>query len=105
MIIEKTNVLVSKIKRIEYTVVDSEFDALLLENLLIKELQPRYNINLKDDKSYPFIRITKEDFPKISVIRNPVKDGFGIHWSLMPIKKMMHTVLELAFKTISNSKL
>jgi excinuclease ABC subunit C len=93
----KTNVLVSKIKRIEYTVVDSEFDALLLENLLIKELQPRYNINLKDDKSYPFIRITKEDFPKISVIRNPVKDG-SEYIGPYANKKMMHTVLELAFK-------
>jgi excinuclease ABC subunit C len=93
----KTNVLVSKIKRIEYTVVDTEYDALLLENLLIKELQPRYNINLKDDKSYPYIKITKGFFPKIFVVRNPVKDG-SEYIGPYANKKMMNTVLELALK-------
>ncbi|HEY1045629.1 MAG TPA: excinuclease ABC subunit UvrC [Bacteroidia bacterium] len=93
----KTNVLVSKIRNIQYTIVDSEFDALLLENTLIKELQPRYNINLKDDKSYPVIRITNEHFPKVYAMRNPVKDGseyFGPYAS----GKMMHTILELVKK-------
>ena len=93
----KTNVLVSKICDIQYTIVDTEFDALLLENTLIKELQPRYNINLKDDKSYPLIRITKEAFPKVFAVRNPVKDGseyFGPYAS----GKMMHTILELTQK-------
>lgn len=90
----KTNVLVSKIDDIQFIIVNSEFDALLLENTLIKEFQPRYNINLKDDKSYPVIRITKEDFPKVYAMRNPVKDGseyFGPYTNL----KMMYTVLEL----------
>ena len=93
----KTNVLVSKIRNIQYTIVDTEFDALLLENTLIKELQPRYNINLKDDKSYPLIKITKEAFPKVYAVRNPVKDGseyFGPYAS----GKMMHTILELTQK-------
>lgn len=93
----KTNVLVSKIRNIQYTIVDSEFDALLLENTLIKELQPRYNINLKDDKSYPVIRISKEHFPKVYAMRNPVKDGseyFGPYAN----GKMMHTILELVKK-------
>jgi excinuclease ABC subunit C len=93
----KTNVLVSKIKRIEYTVVDTEYDALLLENLLIKELQPRYNINLKDDKSYPYIKITKGYYPKIYVVRNPIKDGSEYIGPYANIK-MMNTVLELALK-------
>ncbi len=93
----KTNVLVSKIREIEYTVVDSEYDALLLENLLIKELQPRYNINLKDDKSYPYIKITKEAFPKVSVVRNPIKDGSEYIGPYANIK-MMQTVLDLALK-------
>lgn len=93
----KTNVLVSKIRNIQYTVVDTEFDALLLENTLIKENQPRYNINLKDDKSYPLIRITKEHFPKVYPMRNPVKDGseyFGPYAN----GKMMNTILELVRK-------
>jgi excinuclease ABC subunit C len=90
----KTNVLVSKIDDIQYIIVNSEFDALLLENTLIKEFQPRYNINLKDDKTYPVIRITKEHFPKVYAMRNPVKDGseyFGPYTNL----KMMYTILEL----------
>lgn len=93
----KTNLLVSKIRDIQYTVVDSEYDALLLENTLIKENQPRYNINLKDDKSYPVIRITKEHFPKVFPMRNPIKDGseyFGPYAN----GKMMNTILELVRK-------
>ena len=93
----KTNVLVSKIQDIQYTIVDTEFDALLLENTLIKELQPRYNILLKDDKTYPLIKITAEPFPKIYPTRNRIKDGseyFGPYASL----KMMNTILELTQK-------
>jgi excinuclease ABC subunit C len=91
---KKTKVLVSRIADIQYTVVDSEFDALLLENNLIKEFKPRFNIDWKDDKSYPFIRLTKERFPKIFPTRNPVKDGseyFGPYGSV----RMMHTILEM----------
>jgi excinuclease ABC subunit C len=93
----KTNMLVSRIRDIQFTIVDSEYEALLLENTLIKEFQPRYNINLKDDKSYPFIRITKEAFPKVYPMRNPVRDGseyFGPYAS----KKMMQGILELIQK-------
>jgi excinuclease ABC subunit C len=93
----KTTVLVSKISHVEFTVVETEYDALLLENSLIKEFKPRYNINLKDDKSYPYIRITNERFPKVYAMRNPVKDGseyFGPYSSV----SMMHLVLDLIKK-------
>ena len=65
----KTHELVQRIHRIEFTIVDSEQDAFLLENSLIKEYQPRYNINLKDDKTYPYIVIKKEPFPRIFLTR------------------------------------
>ncbi len=93
----KTAILVSKIQRIEFTVVDTEMDALLLENSLIKEFQPRYNISLKDDKTYPYIRVTAERFPKVFPTRNPVRDGseyFGPYANV----KVMHTVLDLVKK-------
>lgn len=94
---QKTRVLVSKIRDIQYTVVDTEFEALLLENTLIKEYQPRYNINLKDDKSYPYIKITKEAYPRVIPVRQRIKDGseyIGPYASV----KMMHTILELTQK-------
>lgn len=90
----KTKILVSKIWDVNVTVVPSELDALLLENSLIKEFQPKYNINLKDDKSFPLIKITKERFPKIYPMRNPVKDGseyFGPYANV----RMMKIVLDL----------
>ena len=71
----KTAILVSKIQYLEYTVVDTEMDALLLENSLIKEFQPRYNISLKDDKTYPFIVIKNEPFPRVFLTRRKIKDG------------------------------
>ena len=71
----KTRVMVSKIADLEYTVVGSEQDALLLENLLIKEFQPKYNILLKDGKTYPWICIRNEPFPRIITTRRYVKDG------------------------------
>src|SRR5436853_397419 len=71
----KTHELVNRIKRIEFTIVNSEQDAFLLENSLIKEFQPRFNINLKDDKSYPFIVIKNEPFPRIFLTRNKINDG------------------------------
>src|SRR5690242_7024189 len=71
----KTHELVSRIKRIEFTLVNSEQDAFLLENSLIKEFQPRFNINLKDDKSYPYIIIKKEPFPRIFLTRKKINDG------------------------------
>src|SRR2546423_14033735 len=71
----KTYELVSRIKRIEFTIVNSEQDAFLLENSLIKQFQPRFNINLKDDKSYPYIVIKKEPFPRIFLTRKKINDG------------------------------
>ena len=71
----KTHELVNRIKRIEFTIVDSEQDAFLLENSLIKEFQPKFNINLKDDKSYPYIVIKNEPFPRVFLTRSKIIDG------------------------------
>lgn len=71
----KTHELVQRIHHIEFTIVDSEQDAFLLENSLIKQFQPKYNINLKDDKTYPFIIIKKEPFPRIFLTRKKINDG------------------------------
>ncbi len=71
----KTRVLVKKIASIKHIVVDTETDALLLENNLIKKYQPRYNVMLKDDKSYPWICIKKERFPRVFSTRRVFKDG------------------------------
>ncbi len=90
----KTQVLVKKIANIKYIIVNTELDALLLENTLIKKYQPRYNISLKDDKTYPWICIKNERFPRVFPTRNMVKDGsqyFGPYASV----KVMNTVLGL----------
>jgi excinuclease ABC subunit C len=71
----KTHELVKRIATIEFTIVNSEQDAFLLENSLIKEFQPRYNINLKDDKTYPYIVIKKEPFPRVFLTRRKINDG------------------------------
>lgn len=72
---QKTFELVQRIQTIEFTIVDTEQDAFLLENALIKEYQPKYNINLKDDKTYPYIVIKKEPFPRIFLTRKKMNDG------------------------------
>lgn len=90
----KVNVMVKKIADIHYTVVKTEFDAMLLENNLIKELQPKYNILLKDDKTFPWICIKNERFPRVFPTRNIIKDGsqyFGPYAS----GRLMHTLLDL----------
>ena len=90
----KTKILVKKIVDIKFIIVDTELDALLLENNLIKKYQPRYNVLLKDDKTYPWICIKNERFPRVFSTRNIVKDGslyFGPYASV----KVMHTVLDL----------
>lgn len=90
----KLKVLVSKIAEIRHMVVDTELDALLLENNLIKKYQPRYNILLKDDKTFPWICIKNEPFPRIFSTRNVIRDGshyFGPYASV----KMMNTLLDL----------
>lgn len=71
----KTHELVTHIHRIEFTIVDTEQDAFLLENALIKQFQPKYNIMLKDDKTYPYIVIKKEPFPRVYLTRKKLKDG------------------------------
>ncbi len=71
----RTRIMVSKIIRLETTIVNSEYDALLLENNLIKELNPYYNVMLKDDKTYPWICIKNEPFPRVFLTRNVIKDG------------------------------
>ncbi len=71
----KTHELVKKIHKIEFTIVDTEQDAFLLENSLIKQYQPKFNINLKDDKTYPYIVIKNEPFPRIFLTRNKINDG------------------------------
>ncbi|MBK6612086.1 MAG: excinuclease ABC subunit C [Chitinophagales bacterium] len=71
----RTRLLVYQIDRLEYAVVETEQDALLLENVLIKQWQPKYNVQLKDDKTYPFICIRKERFPRIFITRKIVRDG------------------------------
>ncbi|NML19493.1 excinuclease ABC subunit C [Pseudoflavitalea sp. G-6-1-2] len=71
----KTHELVQRIHRIEFTIVDSEQDAFLLENSLIKQFQPKYNINLKDDKTYPYIVLKKEPFPRVFLTRRKINDG------------------------------
>lgn len=71
----KTHELVRRIEKIEFTIVDSEQDAFLLENSLIKQFQPRYNINLKDDKTYPYLVIKNEPFPRVFLTRTKINDG------------------------------
>jgi excinuclease ABC subunit C len=91
----RTRTMISKIERLETTVVNSEYDALLLENNLIKEHQPFYNVMLKDDKSYPYIVIKKEHFPRIFLTRNKIKDGseyYGPYAKVRPAKVLLDTI-------------
>lgn len=88
----KTQELVKKIDRIEFTIVNSEQDAFLLENSLIKEFRPRYNILLKDDKTYPFIVIRNEHFPRVFLTRHKIKDGstyLGPFTSVYTIRELL----------------
>lgn len=94
----KTRVLVSKIRNITFTIVDTEVDAWLLENSMIKKHQPRYNVMLKDDKTYPWIIIKNENFPRIFWTRRIVRDGskyLGPYASV----SMMHNILGLIKET------
>jgi excinuclease ABC subunit C len=93
----KTKRLIAQIHALEYTLVNSEIDALLLENNLIKTNQPKYNILLKDDKSYPFVCVTQEPFPKIIVTRQPDKVSGKLYGPFSNVKAM-HTVLDLIKK-------
>ena len=97
----KTAVMVSKIADAEYTVVDTEADALLLENNLIKQFKPRYNILLKDSKTYPWICVSAGDFPKVFLTRRMVRDGsryFGPYSSVVHARNLVeffHSVYPL----------
>mgnify|MGYP001210804994 CR=1 FL=1 len=93
----KVKVLVSKIAEIEYIVVNSETDALLLENNLIKKYQPHYNILLKDDKTYPWICVKNEPFPRIYSTRRYIKDG-SIYYGPYTSGLLVKTILELIKK-------
>ena len=94
----KTYILVRKIVEIKYLVVDTEMDALLLENNLIKKYMPKYNIQLKDDKTYPWICVTNEAYPRVFSTRRVVKDGSKYYGPYASVK-MMHTLLDL-FKDV-----
>ncbi len=90
----KTRVLVSKIADLEYSIVDSESEALLLENTMIKRYKPRYNIMLKDDKTYPWICIKKEAYPRVFLTRKKVNDGSD-YFGPYPSVRMAHILLDL----------
>lgn len=90
----KTRRLVQQIKRVEFTIVHSEFDALLLENTLIKQFQPKYNILLRDDKTYPFLCLTKEHFPKLISTRR-IDHQAGTYFGPFANPKSMNALMEL----------
>ncbi len=94
----KTRLLVKKISKITYIIVESEQDALLLENSLIKKYKPRYNILLKDDKSFPWICVKNESFPRVFLTRNPQRDGsqyFGPYTSVKMVRVILGLVKHL----------
>lgn len=91
----RTRIMVSKIQRLETTIVNSEYDALLLENNLIKEHQPFYNVMLKDDKTYPWICIKNENFPRIFLTRTKIRDGseyYGPYAKVRPARILLDTI-------------
>ncbi|MBM3452884.1 MAG: excinuclease ABC subunit C [Bacteroidetes bacterium] len=90
----KTSILVKQIHDIRFVVVSSEFDALILENNLIKEYQPKYNIQLKDDKTFPWICVKNEPFPRIFPTRKVIKDG-SHYFGPYPDAKVMYMLLKL----------
>ncbi|HSN07446.1 MAG TPA: excinuclease ABC subunit UvrC [Hanamia sp.] len=93
----KTHELVKRINHIEFTIVDSEQDAFLLENSLIKQFQPKFNINLKDDKTYPYLVIKKEPFPRIFLTRNKIYDGseyLGPFTSVGKVRDLLNFIKE-----------
>jgi excinuclease ABC subunit C len=88
----KTHELVNRINRIEFTIVNSEQDAFLLENSLIKQFQPKFNINLKDDKSYPYIVIKNEEFPRVFLTRKLINDGSEYLGPFTSVKKVRELI-------------
>src|SRR5881275_1449091 len=91
----KTHELVKRITKIEFTIVNSEQDAFLLENSLIKQFQPIFNINLKDDKTYPYIVIKNEPFPRVFLTRQKIEDGsqyFGPYTSVGKVRELLNFI-------------
>src|SRR6478735_6317464 len=91
----KTHELVHRIRKIEFTIVNSEQDAFLLENSLIKNFQPLFNINLKDDKSYPYIVIKNEPFPRVFFTRRKINDGsqyLGPYTSVGKVRELLNFI-------------
>ena len=95
----KTRLLVSRAASIEYITTTNEYEALLLENNLIKKHNPRYNICLKDGKSYPVLRVTKEDFPKIFRTRRILQDG-SLYFGPYPNVAALDTFIENIYKLL-----
>jgi excinuclease ABC subunit C len=99
----KTIELVQKIKDIQFTIVNSEHDAFILENELIKNYQPKYNINLKDDKTYPYIVIKNEHFPRVFLTRRKIKDGstyYGPFTHVFAVRELIKHIKEsIALRT------
>jgi excinuclease ABC subunit C len=94
----KTNVMLKKAAAVNHIVVDNESDALLLENNLVKKYQPRYNILLKDDKTFPWICIKNEPFPRVFTTRNVIRDGslyFGPYTSGLMVKTLLGLIRQL----------
>ena len=94
----KTGVMVRAAAHLEYTIVDSESDALLLENMLIKNIQPRYNVTWRDDKSYSYLCVKKERFPRVFFTRRVIRDGstyFGPYASKIRAKVVLDVVRKL----------
>jgi excinuclease ABC subunit C len=94
----KTTALVNKTHDVELIITDNEVEALVLENNLIKELKPRYNVNLKDDKSFPFIKVTNEPYPRIYPTRRLIRDGskyFGPYTSVSSMKASLRMINQL----------
>ena len=90
--IPKTKMMVSKIADLEVIVTDTEMEALILENTLIKKLKPRYNIDLRDDKSYPYIVVTNEPFPRVYVTRKIKQDGSRYYGPYTDVKTMRYAL-------------
>lgn len=91
----KTKIMVKKIHKLEITIVPSEYDALLLENNLIKEFQPFYNVMMKDDKTFPWICIKNEKFPRVFMTRKKIKDGseyYGPYAKVAPARVLLDTI-------------
>lgn len=104
----KTKAMIGKIADLELIVVDSEAEALILEDTLIKKLKPKYNVLLRDDKSYPYVRVTNEEYPRIFYTRNIIRDGskyFGPFTEVRPLKHLMRVLRNLFYLRSCDYKL